>query len=185
MVSCEKSVELTAVVYRDMREGFLAEDTDHGTRELREIFKRESVVQLANAAQLTTVATHRADQVFLPVLENSVKAAKLRSTLGVFDRSKFLFNLPGQLLESINAGRYDQALRDYKKGLHLHSARSQPGALIPGVPARTPDQIARQRRVFDKVWDSVESVMVDMSKRLDGMLKDPTRSVEEQEKTLE
>ncbi|CAK9785848.1 unnamed protein product [Cutaneotrichosporon oleaginosum] len=158
------------VVYRDMREGFLADDTDHGTRELREIFK---------------LATHRADQVFLPVLENSVKAAKLRSTLGVFDRSKFLFNLPGQLLESINAGRYDQALRDYKKGLHLHSARSQPGALIPGVPARTPDQIARQRRVFDKVWDSVENVMVDMAKRLDAMLKDPSRSVEEQEKTLE
>ncbi|GMK54888.1 hypothetical protein CspeluHIS016_0114740 [Cutaneotrichosporon spelunceum] len=158
------------VVYREMREEFLAEDTDHGTRELREIFK---------------LATHRADQVFLPVLENSVKAAKLRSTLGVFDRSKFLFNLPGQLLESINAGRYDQALRDYKKGLHLHAARSQPGALIPGVPARTPDQIARQRRVFDKVWDSVESVMVDMSKRLDGLLKDPTRSIEEQEKTLE
>ncbi len=27
------------VVYKDMRDGFLAEDTDHGTRELREIFK--------------------------------------------------------------------------------------------------------------------------------------------------
>lgn len=27
------------VVYKDMKEGFLAEDTDHGTRELREIFK--------------------------------------------------------------------------------------------------------------------------------------------------
>lgn len=171
-----------------MRESFLADDTDHGTRELREIFKRAYCIDLSvyyRPSHLTAVATHRADQVFLPVLENSVKAAKLRSTLGVFDRSKFLFNLPGQLLESINAGRYDQALRDYRKGLFLHSARSQPGALIPGVPARTPDQIARQRRVFDKVWDSVESVMVDMSKRLDGMLKDPSRGVDEQEKTLE
>jgi hypothetical protein len=27
------------VVYKDMQVGFLAEDTDHGTRELREIFK--------------------------------------------------------------------------------------------------------------------------------------------------
>ena len=40
---------------------------------------------------------------FLPVLENAVKAQKLRSTLGVFEKSKFLFNLPGQLMESINA----------------------------------------------------------------------------------
>lgn len=152
---------------------------------MRHIGRLHVQLRLPQQAKLTSVATHRADQVFLPVLENSVKAAKLRSTLGVFDRSKFLFNLPGQLLESINTGRYDQALRDYKKGLHLHSARSQGGALIPGVPASTPDQIARQRRVFDKVWDSVESVMVDMSKRLDAMLKDPSRGVEEQEKTLE
>jgi exocyst complex component 2 len=29
------------VVYKDMKVGFLAEDSDHGTRELREIFKGE------------------------------------------------------------------------------------------------------------------------------------------------
>lgn len=133
--------------------------------------------------RLTTVAAHRADQVFLPVLENAVKASKLRSTLGVFEKSKFLFNLPGQLLESINAGKYEQALRDYKKGLFLHPAHGN--ASMPGMPGTTPDQIARQRRVFDKVWDSVESVMRDMRNRLDGMLKDPSRSPEEQEKTLE
>lgn len=51
----------------------------------------------------SAVAAHRSDQVFLPVLENAVKAAKLRSTLGVFEKSKFLFNLPGQLMENINA----------------------------------------------------------------------------------
>jgi exocyst complex component 2 len=51
------------------------------------------------------VTGHRADQVFLPVLENAVKAQKLRSTLGVFEKSKFLFNLPGQLMDSIAAVR--------------------------------------------------------------------------------
>jgi hypothetical protein len=56
-----------------------------------------------NAAHLYTVAAHRSDQVFLPVLENAVKAQKVRSTLGVFEKSKFLFNLPGQLMESIQA----------------------------------------------------------------------------------
>jgi exocyst complex component 2 len=41
--------------------------------------------------------------VFLPVLENSSKAQKLRTTLGVFERSKFFFNLAGFLVESIEA----------------------------------------------------------------------------------
>ena len=45
----------------------------------------------------------KADQVFLPVLENAMKAQKLRTTLGVFDRSKFFFNLPSSLVECIEA----------------------------------------------------------------------------------
>lgn len=126
-----------------------------------------------------------------------MKASKLRSTLGVFEKSKFLFNLPGQLLESINAvscrnahqadfqRKYDQALRDYKRGLFLRQARNQPGALMPGVPATTPDQIARQRRVFDKVWHSVEDVMRDMRNRLEEQIRDQARTVDEHEKTLE
>ncbi|KIR53565.1 exocyst protein [Cryptococcus gattii Ru294] len=150
------------VVYRDMKEGFLADESDHGTRELREIFK---------------VAAHRADQVFLPVLENAVKASKLRSTLGVFEKSKFLFNLPGQLLESINA--YELALRDYKKGLFLHNTRS--GQLIPGVNASR----EQQKKVFDKVWSSVEDIMSDMRAKLDSGLKEAARGVEEQERTIE
>ena len=48
-------------------------------------------------------AAVKADQVFLPVLENASKAQKLRTTLGVFERSKFFFNLPGFLVESIEA----------------------------------------------------------------------------------
>jgi hypothetical protein len=48
-------------------------------------------------------AAVKANQVFLPVLENSSKAQKLRTTLGVFERSKFFFNLPGFLVESIEA----------------------------------------------------------------------------------
>ncbi|WVO20401.1 uncharacterized protein IAS62_001697 [Cryptococcus decagattii] len=152
------------VVYRDMKEGFLADESDHGTRELREIFK---------------VAAHRADQVFLPVLENAVKASKLRSTLGVFEKSKFLFNLPGQLLESINAGKYELALRDYKKGLFLHNTRA--GQLIPGVNASR----EQQKKVFDKVWSSVEEIMSDMRAKLDSSLKEAVRGVEEQERTIE
>jgi len=45
----------------------------------------------------------KANQVFLPVLENASKANKLRTTLGVFERSKFFFNLPGVIIESVEA----------------------------------------------------------------------------------
>lgn len=81
--------------------------------------------------------------------------------------------------------KFDQALRDYKKGLFLRQERMQPGAFMPGLPSNTPDQIARQRRVFDKVWQSVEDVMRDMHNRLEEQLKDQLRSVDEHEKTLE
>lgn len=43
----------------------------------------------------------KANQVFLPVLENASKANKLRTTLSVFERSKFFFNLPGFIIESV------------------------------------------------------------------------------------
>jgi exocyst complex component 2 len=55
------------------------------------------------ATNMTLVAAQKADQVFLPVLENSLKAQKLRTTVGVFDRSRFFFNLPSSLMESIEA----------------------------------------------------------------------------------
>jgi exocyst complex component 2 len=48
-----------------------------------------------------TGAAMKANQVFLPVLENAFKANKLRTTLGVFERSKFFFNLPGFIIESV------------------------------------------------------------------------------------
>ncbi|RXK41720.1 hypothetical protein M231_00955 [Tremella mesenterica] len=156
------------IVYKDMKESFMADDTDHGTRELREIFK---------------VTAHRADQVFLPVLENAVKAQKLRTTLGVFEKSKFLFNLPGLLMDLINVGKYEQALRDYKRGMYLNSSRT--GQLIPGLPANTPEQKAQHRRIFDKVWTSVEKIMSDLRVKLDAGLKDSSRSAEEQERTIE
>lgn len=54
----------------------------------------------------------KADQVFLPVLENASKANKVRSTLGVFERSKFFFNLPGSLMEAIQEVRQFRYFND-------------------------------------------------------------------------
>ena len=114
-------------------------------------------------------------------LENNLKTIKLRSTLGVFERSKFFFNLPGSLSESVESGRYDMALRDYKKGKYLLDSR--PGQLLAVGSAKPPESAGgargdvQQKRVFAKVWDAVEATMKDMQSRLTAQLREPRRSV--------
>ncbi|SJX60772.1 related to Exocyst complex component Sec5 [Sporisorium reilianum f. sp. reilianum] len=164
-------------VYREMRDtesGPLQPQADYGVASLNTI--------LANASA-------KADQVFMPVLENNLKTIKLRSTLNVFERSKFFFNLPGSLSESVEMGRYDVARRDYKKGKYLLDSR--PGQLLAVGNAKPPDSASgarndiQQKRVFAKVWDAVEVTMKDMQGRLTAQLREPRRSVDEQEKTIE
>ena len=87
-----------------MKEGMLAPETDYASRPLRDHLKRKGdifcwlfyLIPFPEGAQ-------KANQVFLPVLENASKAQKLRTTLGVFERSKFFFNLPSFIIESIEA----------------------------------------------------------------------------------
>jgi len=134
-------------------------------------------------------ASFKADAVFRPVLENYVKSMKLRNTLGVFQRSRFFFNLPGSLQEHVEAGNYEAALRDYKKGRYL--LESRPGQLLPiqtdnnasGKPTET--QLAQQQRIFARVWDAVEEIMYRMQSQLLDILRDSKRSVDEQEKCIQ
>lgn len=78
-------------------------------------------------------------------------------------------------------------MRDYKKGKYL--LESRPGQLLPiGTTKDTPATAAaeqQQKRVLDKVWGSVEKAMTEMRNVLYSQLQDSTRSVEEQEKTIE
>lgn len=84
-------------------------------------------------------------------------------------------------------GRYDAALRDYKKGKFM--LESRPGQLVPigsikdGQRAAAAEQ--QQKRILDKVWSMVERVMGDMRSELSSKLQEPSRSVEDQEKILE
>ncbi|KAI0938572.1 hypothetical protein AcW1_001724 [Taiwanofungus camphoratus] len=162
----------TDALYSEMREGLLAEQTEYGSKPLKSHLK---------------LAAQKADQVFLPVLENALKTQKLRTTLSIFERSKFFFNLPSSLIESIEAGRYEAAMRDYKKGKFL--LESRPGQLLPVGSTKdgqgSSNSQDQQKRILDKVWGTVEKVMSEMKNQLLGKLQEPTRSVEEQEKTIE
>ncbi|KIL63509.1 hypothetical protein M378DRAFT_164391 [Amanita muscaria Koide BX008] len=160
----------TDALYAEMKEGLLSPESDYASYPLRENLRQSAV---------------KADQVFLPVLENASKAQKLRTTLGVFERSKFFFNLPSFIMESIDAGRYEQALRDYKKGKMQMETR--PGQLLPIGPSGQGSSLAeqQQKRILEKVWGNVEKAMGEMKNALHSQLQNSSRTVEEQEKTIE
>ncbi|EIW77232.1 hypothetical protein CONPUDRAFT_168224 [Coniophora puteana RWD-64-598 SS2] len=158
----------TDALYDEMRTGLLSDKSEHASKPLVDLLKRAAV---------------KADQVFLPVLENASKAQKLRTTLGVFERSKFFFGLPGYLVESIEAGRFEAALRDYNKGKFLMESR--PGQILPVGNTKDGKLLPQQRRILDKAWANVERVMGEMRRLLLARLEEPRRTVEEQEKTIE
>lgn len=135
-----------------------------------------------------THASTTADNVFRPVLENYVKSMKLRNTIAVLQRSHFFFNLPASLQESIDAGQYEAALRDYQKGRYLLDNRA--AQLLPTTSeyasseAPSAAQTEQQRRIFSRVWDGVEEAMYAMQAKLLAQLREPHHSVEEQEKCI-
>jgi len=133
----------------------------------------------------------KADLIFQPVLENSTKTEKARATLGVFERSKFLFNLPGFLHDSIVIGRYDAALRDYKKGKFLHDSRL---AQLTSSSGNKNGKHAEEahRKLLEKVWQQVEKVMEDLRVQLMEKLANASlgsngvgKTADEHERTIE
>lgn len=80
-------------------------------------------------------------------------------------------------------GRYEAALRDYKKGKFL--LESRPNQILPIGSTKDGQAEQQQKRILDKVWNTVERVMAEMRNQLLGKLQEATRSVEEQEKTIE
>ncbi|OAV89384.1 hypothetical protein PTTG_03981 [Puccinia triticina 1-1 BBBD Race 1] len=158
-------------VYEQMKAGPLRSECDYGTADLKESLR---------------LGTSKADQVYTPLLENRKKAERLRSTLGVFERSKFFFNLPGTLIEAIEAEKYDAVLLAYKRGKNMLDSR--PGQVLNLPAPSNPEQLAQQKRIFDKVWSDVEKVVNDFKLKLLTKLASSTtgsKPLEEIEKTIE
>ncbi|GJN92256.1 hypothetical protein Rhopal_005286-T1 [Rhodotorula paludigena] len=118
-----------------------------------------------------------------PIVDARTKAERLKSTLGVFERSKFFFNLPTILGEAVEEGRYEVALQAYKKGRYILASR--PAQLL-GLPVpTTPQQQQQQKRIYDKVWGQVEKIIGDLRATLGKRLRDTKRGLDEVEKTIE
>ena len=83
-------------------------------------------------------------------------------------------------------GKYEAALRTYNKGKFLRDSRQ--GKMIPSESSangKPNGPASEQKRILDKVWSNVEKVMAEMKSLLLSKLQEPSRSVEEQEKTIE
>ncbi|SCV68475.1 BQ2448_596 [Microbotryum intermedium] len=169
LIADHRHPDASTAVYEEMRQprGPLASDADHGVKQIRETLK---------------VASTRADNVFQPILDARTKAERLKSTLGVFERSKFFFNLPTILGEAVEDGRYEVALQAYKQGRYILASR--PAQLL-GLPvATTPQQQQQQKRIYDKVWGQVEKIIGDLRATLGKRLRDTRRGLDEVEKTI-
>ncbi|BGP36516.1 Exocyst complex component S5 [Rhodotorula kratochvilovae] len=159
----------TETVFEEMKDGGpLSPGADYGVKSMRDTLK---------------TASSRAETVFQPIVDARTKAERLKSTLGVFERSKFFFNLPTILGEAVEEGRYEVALQAYKKGRYILASR--PAQLL-GLPVpTTPQQQQQQKRIYDKVWGQVEKIIGDLRATLGKRLRDTKRGLDEVEKTIE
>ncbi|GAA5808629.1 hypothetical protein MFLAVUS_002021 [Mucor flavus] len=158
-------------VYEEMKSKQLNQEQDYGTIDIQ---------------RSLDAANTRAEQVYGPVVERRHRVDKVRSTLYILQRYRFLFNLPSSLLESIKQTKYEAAIRDYKKGKYLYQAlQGNSTDRSTGLPEIEETGITDlHRKVFDKVWIEVNKIVIELQNVLLRMLADPWRSMDDQEKTI-
>jgi exocyst complex component 2 len=120
-----------------------------------------------------------------PIIERRLKAEKIRSVLGVLERYRFFFNLPASLEELIKANKYEQAVRDVKKG------KSMLNTAFPGIFSKEPKEKSSGsikngglEAVFDKVWNEVERITDILREFLFNELSDMKIDMEQQERNI-
>ncbi|KAI9483131.1 MAG: exocyst complex component Sec5-domain-containing protein [Benjaminiella poitrasii] len=161
-------------VYEEMKSKQLNQQQEYGTIGIQEALHD---------------ANNRAEQIYGPVVERRQRVEKVKSTLYILQRYRFLFNLPSNLLESIKQNKYEAAIRDYKKGKYLYQilkGESDTTDKAPGLidMEKETGLTELHHKVFDKVWKEVNKIVNELQNILLKMLADPWRSMDDQEKTI-
>ncbi|KAJ1661724.1 Exocyst complex component S5, partial [Coemansia sp. RSA 25] len=157
------------LLYDEMKLRSLNEEAEYGTR------------AFSQALQGTT---HKADEIYNPIIDRRARVEKVRSTLSVVERYKFYFNLPSSLIEYTRKGRFDIAVREYKKGRLLLQAVTvgQVGAVEEAVIDDT--QATALSKIFQYVWKEVQESVVELRNALFRHLGQPWRPYSEQENVI-
>ncbi|ORZ32394.1 exocyst complex component Sec5-domain-containing protein [Catenaria anguillulae PL171] len=140
------------------------------------------------------IATSTVKQVFGPILDRRRQAERIKSTLAVLERFKFFFNLPAGLRAHVSAGRWIEAVRDYKKGKALMAGMypdvvaANEGGGIGGAGFRAAAAVPamQQKMLFETIWNEVVRVMATLQDRLMRQLTEQhaARSADEQEAAI-
>ncbi|KAJ3321144.1 hypothetical protein HDV06_004597 [Boothiomyces sp. JEL0866] len=130
-------------------------------------------------------------QLYGPVLERRAKADKIRITLSILEQWKFFFNLASNLSEMVKMGRYDAAVRDYKKGKYLmqSSFETTPDPLKDNKNDKLLNDGSillpkNYKSVFEKLWSEVERVVGEVREEMFKSLSVMSNPVETQEKIM-
>lgn len=91
-------------------------------------------------------------------------------------------------------GKYETAIRDYKKGKYLYQNLKDESVSTAEATDDIDATVAKMdkdsgitelhRKVFDKVWTEVDKIVIELRAVLFKMLEDPWSPIEEHEKTI-
>ncbi|KAK9314263.1 exocyst complex component Sec5-domain-containing protein [Lipomyces starkeyi] len=125
--------------YKEMKKDFLQETKDWG---------------VVNIDQLIDDANMKAAQIMKPIMDNKSRGDRLKATLSLIEKNRYLFDLPAALLDSIKRGDHDSLVRDYRRGRTLtEEIRTLPHSM------ELSDFLVQQRRVIERIWGEVEVVV--------------------------
>ncbi|KAJ3268177.1 hypothetical protein HDV01_003360 [Terramyces sp. JEL0728] len=142
---------------------------------------------MASIQELETSAL----QLYGPVLERRSKADKIRITLSILEQWKFFFNLASNLSEMVKMGRYDAAVRDYKKGKYL--MQSSFDTTLEPLKENKNDKFMNDgsallprnyKSVFEKLWSEVERVVGEVREEMFKSLSVMSNPIDTQEKIM-
>lgn len=134
-----------------------------------------------------SVLEKEANALYGPVLERRTKAAKIRVTLSILEQWKFFFNLGSSLKEMVKKGKYDSAVRDYKKGKNIMQSSFKENRKDKGRHTSFEESNLLPKNyqsVFEKLWEEVERVVADFREELFKSLRVASNPIETQEKII-
>ncbi|KAK9464964.1 exocyst complex component Sec5-domain-containing protein [Lipomyces arxii] len=129
------------ISYIEMRRDFLQEPKKWGLSDI------EALIDDSNV---------KAAQIMMPIMDNKIKGDRLKATLTLIDKHRYLFDLPATLAENINRGDNDALIRDYRRGRSL----TEEIRTLPHLSDLS-DHLVQQRRVIERIWEEVEVVVDD------------------------
>ncbi|KAK9477484.1 exocyst complex component Sec5-domain-containing protein [Lipomyces japonicus] len=133
-------------VYNEMKNDFLQEQKNWG---------------VASIERYIDEANDKAALIIQPIMDNRAQADRLKATLALIEKHRYLFDLPSKLAEDIKSGLHDSVIRDYKRGL----SQTEESRTLPHSPELALNLI-EQRRVIERIWSEVEVVVEDYRDQL-------------------